>query len=438
MESPILFHIPITGKVDRENHVIKGVSLITGDLEAEGHSLHVDDTTTDQILKCAKASGKITVKADHKGADGKTFTSIVGYVTNFSKEGKKVRGDLHLLESEALTPKIEEMAEVMPQNFGLSVAFKGPQKGEKIGTKNFARCEKLQSVDLVENPAANPDGMFSAKAVDTGRNSTMQNNNATQTGGQSGPVTLESLAALITQQNTAIAALTEQVAAQEQFLNGSNQPDLADLANLTDAEITAAGFDVDRVRAAVDEAIASGELTVEGGAPGESGAGGEGAGQAGEAAPAGSMAAALSALQKEVTALSAARNRDIRLSAKNEEEHAFSVLENKLEEVVAFATKTTEQNQTLVSENEALRTAIKTGHSFAGAATDDGVNLFAAGEKGGTFEKIVTQKFNEFSKGGTVIESTARAQAIKFAVKNHPTAYSEYRSRGGAINLQAK
>src|SRR4051812_19122330 len=134
-----------------------------GDLEAEGHDLHVDDTTLAQIFEWAKRRGKVTVKMDHKGPDGKTFSAIVGYLTNFRAAGadKKVRGDLELLHRDPLTPKVMEMAKRMPENFGLSAAFKG--KGVKgAGGKNFARCSKLLAVDLVENPAANPDGLFSA------------------------------------------------------------------------------------------------------------------------------------------------------------------------------------------------------------------------------------------------------------------------------------
>jgi hypothetical protein len=37
------------GKVDRDNAVIRGMSLIKGDLEAEGHALHVDDVTLGQV-----------------------------------------------------------------------------------------------------------------------------------------------------------------------------------------------------------------------------------------------------------------------------------------------------------------------------------------------------------------------------------------------------
>jgi phage terminase small subunit len=47
-----------------------------------------------------------------------------------------------------------ELAEKMPDTFGLSVSFQGEPEGNK------ARCTKIRSVDLVADPAANPGGLF--------------------------------------------------------------------------------------------------------------------------------------------------------------------------------------------------------------------------------------------------------------------------------------
>jgi hypothetical protein len=125
-ETDYRFHVPFASqKVDFENAVVRGVSVMTGDLEAEGHDLQVDDTTIDQIYLACKKGRQVTVKMDHKGKDGKTFTTIAGYLNNFRKDGTKVRADLELLRTEPLTPKILEMADRMPGNFGLSAAFKG-------------------------------------------------------------------------------------------------------------------------------------------------------------------------------------------------------------------------------------------------------------------------------------------------------------------------
>jgi hypothetical protein len=59
-----------------------------------------------------------------------------------------------------------EIAEKLPDTFGISIAFSGPVR--EIDGKRFASCEELYSADLVQTPAANPTGLFSfeAKAVD--------------------------------------------------------------------------------------------------------------------------------------------------------------------------------------------------------------------------------------------------------------------------------
>ena len=44
----------LTGVVDRQNCVIRGVSVITGGVEAEGHSLFCDDTLLTRIVPVAR------------------------------------------------------------------------------------------------------------------------------------------------------------------------------------------------------------------------------------------------------------------------------------------------------------------------------------------------------------------------------------------------
>jgi hypothetical protein len=57
-----------------------------------------------------------------------------------------------------------EIAEKLPDTFGISIAFSGPVR--EIGGKSFASCTELYSADLVQTPAANPTGLFSFQAVD--------------------------------------------------------------------------------------------------------------------------------------------------------------------------------------------------------------------------------------------------------------------------------
>lgn len=154
----------ITGsRIDREKGVIYGVSAITVGV-AKGHEVYIDRTTLETVKQVASEfSEGIKVKFRH----GKTgeFQSVleetVGLLKNFVIDGDKVRGDLHLLKSLAadVKEKAFEMAETMPSQFGLSIVFCGVN--ETIDGKKFLRCHELQSIDLTDKPAANPDGLFS-------------------------------------------------------------------------------------------------------------------------------------------------------------------------------------------------------------------------------------------------------------------------------------
>ena len=108
------------------------------------------------------------VKLRHKQKDEhqSVIDSTAGTLKNFSVDGNKVRADFHILKSlpADTREKIFEMAEVMPDQFGFSIAFCGVS--EEIDGKKFARCEDLLSIDLSDNPAANPDGLFDSKEKD--------------------------------------------------------------------------------------------------------------------------------------------------------------------------------------------------------------------------------------------------------------------------------
>lgn len=153
-------------KIDREKGIIFGVSVIT-EGEALGHGFKIDATTLAGVLSCASAfADGVRVKIEH----GTGFESIVGTLRDFRIEGPQLRADLHLIVSHEKTPSILEMAEKMPGGFGLSIAFSG--KSETIDGAKLARCSELYSVDLVDMPAANPGGLFSAR-VDSAQVDTM-------------------------------------------------------------------------------------------------------------------------------------------------------------------------------------------------------------------------------------------------------------------------
>lgn len=149
----------ITGKADRSSGIISNVSVATVG-EAKGHEIRIDSTTLEQIKIAAERAESVQVKVDHwSGFDG-----IVGTLRAFRVEGDHLRADLHLLENHPARTRILEMAEKMPGNFGLSIAYVGVSE-EKEGTA-FARVTELLSVDLVDAPAANPSGLFASVTPD--------------------------------------------------------------------------------------------------------------------------------------------------------------------------------------------------------------------------------------------------------------------------------
>jgi hypothetical protein len=175
----LTFFAAATGsRVDREAGILRGVSVIT-EGEAKGHGMIVDGVTLQQVKACAETYvDGLRVKMDHyTGID-----AMVGVLRDFQIDGLQLRADLHLIKSHEDFEKILEMAETMPGSFGLSISFSGesdpiempsddskevePNSGElpDSGTEiaRAARCMEIYSADLVDQPAANPSGLFQA------------------------------------------------------------------------------------------------------------------------------------------------------------------------------------------------------------------------------------------------------------------------------------
>jgi hypothetical protein len=140
--------------------IIEGVSIISVG-EAKGHGLFVDATTLQEVKACAESyAGGVKVNLDH----GAGIKDIIGFCDNFRIVGDKLVADLNLLENADRRAYVLEIAEKLPDTFGISIAFSGPVR--EIGGKSFASCTELYSADLVQTPAANPTGLFSFQAVD--------------------------------------------------------------------------------------------------------------------------------------------------------------------------------------------------------------------------------------------------------------------------------
>jgi len=150
---------PIESLVDENRGVISSVSVITIG-PALGHGMVVDATTLAQIKACAEQySNGLKVKLNHNSGAG----DIVGTLSAFriSNDGTKLLADFAILDRTPHREYIVEIAKKLPESFGLSVAFSGLP--EDINGVRYARCAEIYSCDLVDQPAANRDGLFSRR-----------------------------------------------------------------------------------------------------------------------------------------------------------------------------------------------------------------------------------------------------------------------------------
>lgn len=153
-----------TEAIDLDAGLIRGVSVIT-EGPALGHGVMIDAASLASVVECASAyRGGLKVKMNHgTGAD-----AIVGVLRNFRIDSESelqcVRADLQLLKSSSLRSLILEMSMEMPDSFGLSISFSGVV--EEIEKEQYVRCLEIYSCDIVDSPAANPNGLFAA-LVDT-------------------------------------------------------------------------------------------------------------------------------------------------------------------------------------------------------------------------------------------------------------------------------
>jgi uncharacterized protein YjiS (DUF1127 family) len=424
----------ISGRVDRDAGVIRGAAVITGGVTARGHDLEVDDKTLEQIVTCGNAKGRVQVKLNHK--DPQALQSICGYLEGFRREGNKVVADWHLLKSHEEFDKLMERAERMPDCFGLSAAFAGPAKGEKVsGGKKAARCEELLAVDCVAMPAANPAGLFEAnlatvnysdgRVVDTEMKENSMDKNQQN---QQEPTIAEVLAAL-NQLNETVTQVANRQAEIDALIE-ANTPmtaeELQELASMSDEELAEQGItraEVDEAIAAYNEAVAEGE-----GDEGESGEGdaqAQGEGAMAEAAGVGAAGegASFNELRKRVVELEAKLGQSEEAAEQNEIMHAFDVLEAKM--------------NTLAAQNEALQRTVRLQGIKAATPGNESFRMFSAQESDEQvteFDRLVTAKTKEFEAGGKKA-TAAKAEAIRFVMKENPRAYAEHNAARGIVKL---
>jgi hypothetical protein len=156
---PVITFSASAGVIDAEAGIIRGVSLITKG-PALGHGVMIDDKTLEQVKAAAEEyTGGLKVVLNHSGGAG----DIVGFIDTMRISGDKLLGDLHLLKTSPHREYILEIAERIPDTFGLSIAFSGPSEKSADKLTTLQRCSEIFSVDIVGTPAANPSGFFARK-----------------------------------------------------------------------------------------------------------------------------------------------------------------------------------------------------------------------------------------------------------------------------------
>lgn len=184
----LLYTPPPDNAVNRESHTINGVSAIQA-VEALGHNMMIDRKTLEQVRDLGNAAPKgIKVRFTHPQPCGEaSLGKFLGRGKDFfiSEDGSKTKFNIHLSRAAAKSPKgdlrdyVETLAEDEPDMFGMSIVFSGQkvwirENGEEVSARKMgrpadattkkpvARVEKLHAVDVVDEPAANRDGMFGA------------------------------------------------------------------------------------------------------------------------------------------------------------------------------------------------------------------------------------------------------------------------------------
>ena len=162
--------------VDAEEGILRGVAVATKG-PALGHDMELDSEFLDSLVMAGNLkSAGIKSRFDHPNASSTSMGSFLGRTKNFRREGDVVRADLHLSDAAKHSPQGDlhhytlKLANDEPDMFGMSIVFSGTSveqldaDGNPIeGAPKLARLEKFLASDVVDDPAANPDGVFSSE-----------------------------------------------------------------------------------------------------------------------------------------------------------------------------------------------------------------------------------------------------------------------------------
>jgi len=112
------------------------------------YPIHIGDATLDDVVRCGVVEEVTKCKLDH----GDKAKDIIGDYENFRRDGDQVRADLTLLAESPQTSFVSGLINRLAKKIGNSIDF--DYCYEIKGNVAIARCSKLNSVDIVDSPAA--------------------------------------------------------------------------------------------------------------------------------------------------------------------------------------------------------------------------------------------------------------------------------------------
>jgi hypothetical protein len=164
--------------------IIHGVSVITRG-EALGHELWVDADFLSDTTAAINAGKGLKARFTHPGLSSDGTGSKLGTLHNAKTVGDQVIADLHFQRAAHKTPDgnladyVMTLAEETPEQFGLSIVFENDTDRQEahqaeytdagmfgspddFNTNNYphAMLAHLRAGDVVDEPAANPEGLF--------------------------------------------------------------------------------------------------------------------------------------------------------------------------------------------------------------------------------------------------------------------------------------
>lgn len=182
--------------------IIRGVSL-AAEGEALGHGLWLDAEMIATVASMSQSETGLKSRFTHPGMSSDGMGRHLGRLHGVKVVGNKAVGDLHFAKSAHDTPDgnlaeyVMTLTEEDPEAAGLSIVFERDMEaersfqeshqeeyeytdysGEKRKGKRFkspdknnkknlrhARVKNMRAADVVDEPAANPDGMFESNSL---------------------------------------------------------------------------------------------------------------------------------------------------------------------------------------------------------------------------------------------------------------------------------